>query len=30
LETIHFQNVNQFKKRNGGNFGRHNILQNKN
>jgi hypothetical protein len=30
LEIIHFQNVNQFKKRNGGSFGKHNISQNKN
>ena len=30
METIHFQNVNQFKKRNGGSFGAHNMSQNKN
>jgi hypothetical protein len=30
LETIHFQNVNQFKKRSGGSFGKHNILLYKN
>ena len=30
MEIIHFQNVNQFKKRNGGSFGKHNISQNKN